>query len=108
MDYRPMQVSLTAIIASFPSVKECVDQGISNLVQGIDDMIGAYQLDGDDTYLFGRDRQYAWFRAPFQAYHWANSEVLFVDIDYTGCHHFPYLLNAVCKNSNIWLVAEFF
>ena len=23
----------------------------------------------------------------------------FVNIDYTGCHHFPYLLNAVCKNS---------
>ena len=124
MDYRPMQVSLAAanidrirsvvkkarrdvdkvdhdrvnpfaIIASFPSIKERVDQ----MVQGIDDMIGTYQLDGNDAYSFGRDRQYAWFQAPFQAYHWANSEVLFVDIYYTGCYHFPYLLNVVCKNS---------
>ena len=23
---------------------------------------------------------------------------MFVDIDHTGCHHFPYLLNVVCKN----------
>ena len=128
MDYRPMQVSLAAanidriravvkkarrdvekvdhdkvnpfaIIVSFPSIKECVDQSTSELVQGIDDMIGTYQLDGDDAYSFGRDRRYAWFQVPFQAYHWANSEALFVDIDYTGCHHFPYLLNVVCKNS---------
>ena len=62
-------------------------------------MIGKYQLDGDDAYLFGRDRQFAWFQAPFQAYHWAKADVLFADIDYTGCHHFPYLLNVVCKNT---------
>ena len=62
-------------------------------------MVGKYQLDGDDTYSFGRDRQFAWFQAPFQAYHWAKVDVLFVDIDYTGCHHFPYLLNVVCKNT---------
>ena len=62
-------------------------------------MIGTYQFDGDDAYLFGRDKQYAWFQAPFQAYHWANAEVLFVDIDYTGCHNCPYLLNVVHKNS---------
>ena len=27
-----------------------------------------------------------------------QADVLFVDIDHTGCHHFPYLLNVVCKN----------
>ena len=95
MDYRPMQVSLAtanidciravvkkarhdedkidhdkvnpfAIIASFPSIKERVDQSTSELVQGIDDMIGTYQLDGDDAYSFGRERQYAWFQAHFK------------------------------------------
>ena len=128
MDYRPMQVSLAAshigriraavkkgrhdvdkvdhekvnpfaIIASFPSIKERVDQSNTSDIQGIDDMIGKYQLDGDDAYSFGRDRQFAWFQAPFQAYHWAKADVLFADIDYTGCHHFPYLLNVVCKNT---------
>ena len=35
--------------------------------------------------------KYAWFQAPFQAHQWSEAEVLFVDIDQTGCHHFPYL-----------------
>ena len=39
------------------------------------------------------------FQSPFQAYHWSQADVLFVDIDHTGCHHFPYLLNVVCLNT---------
>ena len=27
-----------------------------------------------------------------------KAQILFVDIDHTGCHHFPYLSNVVCKN----------
>jgi len=93
------RVNPFAIIASFPAIKERVDQSNTSDIQGINDMIGLYQLDGDDAYSFGRNRQFAWFQAPFQAHHWAKSEFLFVDINYTGCHHFPYLLNVVCKNA---------
>jgi len=117
MEYKPMQVSLSAsnigriraavqkgrrdvdkvdhervnpfaIIVSFPAIKERVDQSNPSDIQGINDMIGLYQLDGDNAYSFGRDRQFAWLQAPFQAHHWAKSKVLFVDIDYTGCHIF--------------------
>ena len=38
------------------------------------------------------------FQSPFQAKHWSQTEVLFIDIDHTGCHHFPYLQNVVCLN----------
>ena len=69
------------------------------LVSTINTLVGKYQLDGDNAYIFGRDRQYAFFQAPFQAYEWSKAEVLYVDIDYTGCHHFKYLLNIVCLNS---------
>ena len=61
-------------------------------------MVGKYQIDGNDAYCFGRDSQFALFQSPFQAKHWSQAEVLFVDIDHTGCHHFPYLLNVVCLN----------
>jgi len=30
---------------------------------------------------------------------WSTADALFVDIDYTSNHHFPYLLNVVCLNS---------
>ena len=53
---------------------------------------------GDDAYSFGRDKQYAFFQSPFQAEQWSTAKILFIDIDYTGCHHFPYLLNIVCQN----------
>ena len=65
----------------------------------IDELIGTYALDADDAYSFTRDRHYAFFQSPFQAYHWSNAIALFVDIDYTGNHHFPYLLNIVCLNT---------
>ena len=68
-------------------------------IETINTLIGNYQLDGDTAYIFGRDRQYAFFQSPFQANEWANAEVLFVDIDYTGCSHFKYLFNVVCLNS---------
>ena len=64
----------------------------------IDELIGTYALDADDAYSFTRDRRYAFFQSPFQAYHWSNAVALFVDIDYTGNQHFPYLLNIVCFN----------
>ena len=59
------KVSPFTVIASFTSIKEHVDQSNASEVQGIDDMTCTYQLDGDDAYSFGRDRQYAWFQAPF-------------------------------------------
>ena len=129
MNYRPMELSLAAanidrirsvmkkarqevdkidnervnpfkIIASFPAIKKRIDE--SNLCQNtemIEKMVDSYQLRGDNAYCFGRERQFAHFQSPFQAFQWANAEVLFVDIDYTGCHHFPYLLNIVCQNN---------
>jgi len=89
------------VIASFPSIKQRIDGDSNDLPQisTINTLVGKYQLDGDNAYIFGRDRQYAFFQAPFQAYEWSKAEVLFVDIDYTGCHHFKYLLNVVCLNS---------
>ena len=50
------KVNPFTVKASFPSIKECVDQSNASEVQGIDDMIHTYQLDGDDAYSFGRDR----------------------------------------------------
>ena len=89
------------VVASFPSIKQSIDgdTGDLPLVSTINTLMGKYQLDGDNAYIFGRDRQYAFFQAPFQAYEWSRAEVLFIDIDYTGCHHFKYLLNIVCLNS---------
>jgi len=65
------------------------------LVEEINVMMGDYQIDGDDAYSFRRDRWYA-FSVPFQAYEWANADVLFADI---GCTQFKYLFNVVCFNS---------
>ena len=39
------------------------------------------------------------FQSPFQASEWGNADVLFADIDCTGCIHFKYLFNVVCLNS---------
>ena len=64
----------------------------------IDKMVGKYQLDGDNAYLFTCDRRFAYFQSPFQANHWSKASALFVDIDHTSNHHFPYLLNIVCLN----------
>ena len=58
-----------------------------------------YQIDGDDPHYFGRDKQYELFQSPFQAHHWNQVNVLFIDTDHTGCHHFLYLLNVVCLNT---------
>lgn len=66
----------------------------------ISKLVGKYQLDSDDAYIFGRDRQFAIFQSPFQALQWLEADVLFADIDYTGCHHFPYLFNVACLNNN--------
>ena len=70
-----------------------------NQIGTINALVGNYQLDGDSANSFGRDRQYAFFQSPFQAYERANAEALFVDIDYIGCSHFKYLFNVVCLNS---------
>ena len=92
------------IIASFKHIKDRIDRNHSFAAnaEAIDKLVGKYQLEGDHAYCFGTERQYAFFQSPFQAYHWAyhwaSAEVLFVDIDYTGCHHFPYLFNVVCLN----------
>ena len=129
MSYRPMEVSLPAahigrvratvkkarqdvekvdnekvgpfkIIASFPAIKERIDKNNTSINgEEIDKLVGNYQIDSDDAYSFGRDKQFALFQSPFQAYHWSHADVLFVDIDHTGCHYFPYLLNIVCLNT---------
>ena len=85
------------IIASFPNIKERIDK--SNHCQQsetIDELVGKYQIDGNDAYCFGRDRQ---FESPFQAKYWSQAEFLFVDIDHTGCHNFPFVLNVVYFNT---------
>ena len=61
-------------------------------------MVEKYLIDGNDAYSFGRDSQFALFQSPFQAKHWSQEEIFFVDIDHTGCHHFCYLLNIICLN----------
>ena len=92
------------VIASFPALKERIDQSSEKETAAtletckIDELIGTYALDADDAYSFTRDRRYAFFQSPFQAYHWSNAVALFVDIDNTGNQHFPYLLNIVCFN----------
>ena len=88
------------VVASFPSIKDRID-GTITLSNGeaVSKLVGKYQLEGDDAYNFGGERQYAYFQSPFQAHHWAAADVLYVDIDYTGCQCFPYLLNVVCQNS---------
>ena len=67
------------VIASFPLIKQSIDgdKGDLPLVSTINALVGKYQLDGDNAYIFGRDRQYAFFQAPFQAYEWSRAEVLF-------------------------------
>ena len=96
------QVNPFKIIASFPSIKSkidvsCAQQSLdSTHTSTIDEMVGKYQLDGDGAYQFTRDRRFAFFQSPFQAVHWSKAVALFVDIDYTSNHHFPYLLNIVC------------
>ena len=64
------------------------------------DMICTYQLDGDDAYCFGKDKQYALFQSPFQAAHWSQAEVLFVDIDYTDATTFLFTQHCVLEESD--------
>ena len=44
------RVNPFAIKVSFPAIKERVDQSNTSDIQGIKDMVGLYQLDGDDAY----------------------------------------------------------
>ena len=86
------------IIASFASIKERMDANSAGQIHSdaIDKLVGKYQLDNDDAYSFGCDRQYAIFQSPFQALQWLEANVFFADI---GCHHFPYLFNVACVNN---------
>ena len=87
-------------MASFSSIKDRIDGTITlSNSEAVSKLVGKYQLEGDDAYSFGGERQYAYFQSPFQAHHWAITDVLYVDIDYTGCQSFSYLLNIVCQNS---------
>ena len=91
------------VIASFPAIKHRIDQQQGsvqdNTLTEVNRLIDTYQLDGDDASNFTRDRRFAFFQAPFQAFHWSGAEALFVDVDYTGNHYFQYLLNIVCFNN---------
>ena len=91
------RVNPFTFIDSFPFIKDRSDGNSTNQsnTENINKLVGKYQLDIDDAYSFGRDYQYAFFQSPFQAEQWSTVEVLFIDIDYTGCHHFPYLLNII-------------
>ena len=54
------------IIASFPAIKESIDKNnvhISQSTEAINQLVGTYQIDGDDAYCFGRDKQYALFQS---------------------------------------------
>jgi len=90
------------VIASFPALKDRIDRScdketVATLeIQKIDNFIGSCAIDDDNAYFFTRDKWYAYFQSPFQAYHWSKAVALFVDIDHTGNQHFPYLLNIVC------------
>ena len=90
------------VVASFPAIKCRIDQQQGSVQESIltevNRLIDTYQLDEDSAFSFTRDRRYAFFQAPFQAYHWCGAEALFVDVDYTGNHYFQYLLNIVCFN----------
>ena len=88
MDYHPGDVSMAA--ANIERVRA--------VVKNARKLIGKYQLDGDEACSFGRDRQYAVFQSPFQALQWLEADVLFADIDYMVCHHFPCLVNIACIN----------
>jgi len=88
------------VIVSFPYIKERIDRANEcHYSEAVNQLVGTYQLDSDNAYSFQRDNQYALFQSPFQAQHWSQAEALFVDIDHTGCHYFPYLLNVVCLNT---------
>ena len=90
------------IIASFPAIKARIDKQCTILEsksKEIDELVGTYQFDGDCAYNFSRDRRYAFFQSPFQVSQWSKADALFVDVDYTGNHHFPYLFNVVCYNN---------
>ena len=88
---------------SFPAIKLSIDQQQGsvqdNTLTEVNRLIDTYQLDGDDAYNFTRDRRFAFFQAPFQAFHWSGAEPSFVDVDYTVNHYFQYLLNIVCFNN---------
>ena len=60
---------------------------------------------------FTRDRRFAFFQSPFQVSQWAKANALFVDVDYTRNHHFPYLFNvdtyaSTTLQNATWHVAE--
>jgi len=61
------------VITSFPAIKECIDGNSTNQcnTENINELVGTYQLDGDDTYCFD---QYALFQSPFQAEQWSTAE----------------------------------
>ena len=87
------------IIASFPSIKERIDKSsVCENSKEINKLVGIYQLDRNDMFCLGREKQFALFQCPIKAFHWSKAEVLFVDIEHTGCHHLSYLLNVVCLN----------
>ena len=89
------------IASSFPAIKSqsFSSEATSELTETINELLGTYQLDSDDAYMFTRDGRFAYFQSPFQTYHWSKAAALFVDVHHTGNHHFPFLLNIVCFNA---------
>ena len=46
------------VIASFPSIKDCIDGSITlSNAEAVSKLVSKYQLEGDDAYNFGGERQ---------------------------------------------------
>ena len=49
-------------LLSFPIIKERVDQNNGSEIAGVEHLIEKYQIDGNDAYSVGRDRQFGGFK----------------------------------------------
>jgi len=61
------RVNPLKIMASFPPIKERIEKStVCKNIEEINKLVGSNQLDGDDAYCFGREKQFALFNALFK------------------------------------------